>query len=142
PTTSAAAPSSTAPASGSTTDYLSIANKWRLLMGLKGYTLDATLEENAKKTCIDGNGEMEHELNPGTMGQVLAPGGEEDFEKVFVGGWLCEVPATLGLNGICGTLSKGWTYEGQTGHNEILVSTKYTKIGCSLQKGIWGCDLA
>jgi hypothetical protein len=116
-------------------------------MGLPNFTKDATLEANAKKTCIDGNGQMIHELNPGTKGQVLAPGKAADFEKVFVGGWLCEVSSTPGLEGVCGDYSKGWNYKdesgkAQTGHNEILTSKSYTKLGCSLEKGIWGCDVA
>ncbi|KAF1952026.1 hypothetical protein CC80DRAFT_495649 [Byssothecium circinans] len=142
PTTSAApAPAPSAPASGGS-DYIDIANKWRTKMGLPNFTKDAKLEANAKKTCSDGNGQMVHELNPGTMGQVLAPGKATEFEKVFVGGWLCEVSSTPGLDGVCGEFSKGWNYMGQTGHNEILTSKKYTKIGCGLEKGIWGCDVA
>ena len=82
------------------------------------------------------------ELNPGSMAQVLAPGDASNFENVFVGGWLCEVPSLPGLNGICSSMSAGWDYEGQTGHADILSSTSYTKIGCALFDGIWGCDLA
>jgi hypothetical protein len=87
---------------------------------------------------------MKHKLNPGTYGQVLAPGKPdmESFLSVFVGGWLCEIPTLPGLDGVCSTMSKGWSYEGQTGHAEILTSDNYSKIGCKNYEGIWCCDLA
>jgi uncharacterized protein YkwD len=149
PQSSAAAPKPSAsaapappPSGGSGGGYMDTVNEWRSKMGLKTLTKDTKLEANAVKTCTDGNGKMVHELNPGTMGQVLAPGKESDFEHVFVGGWLCEVPSTQGLGNVCDQQSKGWTYQGQTGHNKILTSTSYSKIGCGMVNGIWGCDLA
>lgn len=142
---SAPAASTSAPvaSSGSSqTGYMGIVNEWRAKLGLSDLTESDTLQGNALKTCQDGNGQMVHELNPGSFAQVLAPGSADEFEKVFVGGWLCERPDLPGLNGICTTMSQGWAYDGQTGHADILVSTSYSKIGCALANGIWGCDLA
>lgn len=149
PSSSSAAapkPSSAPSTGGSGGNYMDVVSEWRAKMGLKELKQDAKLEANAYKTCRDGNGSMKHQLNEGTFGQVLAPGKATEFEHVFVGGWLCEVPTTKGLNGICTTASKGWTYEDangkkQTGHNEILVDPKFTKIGCAMVQDIWGCDL-
>ena len=61
-------------ASGGLGDYMSVVSKWRKLLGKGELTRDSKLEANAAKTCIDGNGQMVHELNPGSMAQVLAPG--------------------------------------------------------------------
>lgn len=144
PAPSAPAPSSSAPAtgSGSTDGYMGVVAEWRSKMGMSALTEDSTLAANALKTAADGNGEMVHQLNPGSMAQVLAPGDAGDFEKVFVGGWLCEIPSLPGLDGVCETMSQGWAYAGQTGHAEILSSTSYSKIGCGNAGGIWSCDLA
>lgn len=113
-------------------------------MGLSALTDDATLTANAQKTVDESVGGLKHQLNPGSMAQVLAPGDAGDFEHVFVGGWLCELPNTPGLNGVCASQSQGWSYEGQTGHAEILTSPAYSKIGCAFSSGtgVWGCDLA
>ena len=122
---------------------MSVVDKWRSAMSKKALVQDKTLEANALKTANDGNGQMVHELNPGSMGQVLAPGDANNFESVFVGGWLCESPNLAGLNGICATMEKGWDHSnGETGHADILSSTSYSKIGCALAKGIWACDVA
>lgn len=121
---------------------MDVVDTWRAKLGLPSLSHDATLEANALKTCNDGNGEMKHELNPGTMGQVLAPGQPDEFERVFVGGWLCEKPDMPGMDGICSSMSQGWAYGGQTGHADILSNKDYTKIGCACSKGIWGCDVS
>lgn len=139
PSPSPAPAPSSAPSTGG--GYIDIANQWRVKLGLPAFEQDATLQANALKTCDDGNGEMVHELNPGTFGQTLAPGQPDEFEKVFVGGWLCERPDLPGLDGICDTMSSGWAYNGQTGHADIITGD-YTKIGCANAKGIWGCDYA
>ncbi|KAJ4369899.1 hypothetical protein N0V83_005663 [Neocucurbitaria cava] len=138
PTTTTQAPAPSATASG----YKGIVDEWRSKMGLTALSQDTKLESNAMDTVVSSNGQMVHKLNPGTFGQVLAPGNADDFEHVFVGGWLCEIPTLPGLDGICATQSQGWTYEGQTGHAEILTSSSYSKIGCALYAGIWACDLA
>lgn len=135
-TTAAAAPSSTA------TGYQAVVDTWRAKMGMKALANDAKLESNAMDTVVSSNGQMVHKLNPGSFGQVLAPGNADDFEHVFVGGWLCEIPTLAGLDGVCSTQSDGWAYNGQTGHAEILTSDNYSKIGCALHAGIWCCDLA
>jgi len=138
PAASASAPA----ASSNDGTYMSIVAEWRSKMGMSALTEDSTLAANALKTAVDGNGQMVHELNPGSMAQVLAPGDASDFEKCFVGGWLCEVPTLPGLDGICDTMSQGWAYGGETGHADILSSTSYSKIGCGNADGIWACDLA
>jgi hypothetical protein len=123
------------------TGYMAVVEEYRGKLGLKSLTQDSTLEGNALKTARDGNGQMVHQLNSGSMGQVLAPGQPDDFVKVFVGGWLCEKPSLPGLDGICSSLSSGWMYT-STGHADILTSTSYSKIGCGCAGGIWACDLA
>ncbi|KAH7089588.1 hypothetical protein FB567DRAFT_305774 [Paraphoma chrysanthemicola] len=137
---SSAAPAPAPVANG----YMGVVAEWREKLGLKALTQDSKLESNAMDTVVAGNGQMVHKLNPGTFGQTLAPGEDnvESFEKVFVGGWLCELPNLPGLNGVCATMSQGWSYEGQTGHAEILTSPNYSKIGCACAKGIWSCDFA
>lgn len=136
PTPPVAAP---APSTGT---YMDTVNDWRAKLGLEDLAHDDTLEANAQDTCQSGNGQMVHKLNPGTMGQVLAPGEPNEFERVFVGGWLCEMPDMAGMDGVCASMSSGWNYMGQTGHAEILTADSYSKIGCACVQGIWGCDLA
>lgn len=143
PTSTEAAATSAAPAPSATASgYQGIVDEWRAKLGLKALTNDAKLQSNAMDTVVSSNGQMVHKLNPGSYGQVLAPGNADDFEHVFVGGWLCEIPTLPGLDGVCSTQSDGWAYEGQTGHAEILTSDNYSKIGCALHEGIWCCDLA
>ncbi|KEF50991.1 uncharacterized protein A1O9_12968 [Exophiala aquamarina CBS 119918] len=124
-------------------DWFGIANKWRVAGGKPAFVQDATLVGNAQKTADDSVGGLHHELNPGTFAQVLAPGDRNNFESVYVGGWLCELPASPGLNDICSTAAQGWNHEGQTGHAEILTGD-YQKIGCALgdSTGVWACDLS
>jgi hypothetical protein len=124
--------------------YMGVVNKWRSNMGLSPLQQSGQLESNARKCVTESNGQMVHELNPGSYGQVLAPGSEGDFEHVFVGGWLCERPSLLGAQGssVCSQQGQGWDHQGQTGHADILSSGQYSKIGCALYAGIWGCDLA
>lgn len=146
PATSVApAPASSSSAAPAGVQWEATVAEWRAKLGLKALTVDKTLTANAQKTVDKSNGKMEHELFPGSMGQVLAPGENEkpeDFYKVFVGGWLCEIPSLPGLNGVCSTASEGWAYAGQTGHAEILTADNYSKIGCAWFNGIWCCDLA
>jgi uncharacterized protein YkwD len=130
-------------------DYMGIVNQWRAKLSHPNLQHNTTLESNIDTTCTEGNGVMKHHLLPGTFGQVLAPGQCDisNFEHVFVGGWLCEMPNMKGMDGVCAQQSKGWSYVGengkpQTGHAEILTADKYTQIGCGCVKGIWGCDLA
>lgn len=123
------------------TGYMAVVDEWRQKLGLAKLAHDDKLEANALNCVTESNGVMKHKLNPGSFGQVLAPGTPDKFEHVFVGGWLCEIPTLPGLDGVCATQSEGWAYNGQTGHAEILTDTKYTKIGCACVKDIWGCDL-
>lgn len=144
PTPEAPKPSSAAPAAPSETGYMAIVEEYRQKLGLKSLTCDSKLEANAKDTVVSSNGQMVHKLNPGTFGQVLAPQQDniDGFKKAFVGGWLCEMPNLPGLGNECATASNGWSYNGQTGHAEILTSPNYSKIGCANAAGIWCCDLA
>lgn len=131
-----------APAPPADSGYMGIVSEWRAKLGLKDLEHSAQLESNAYDTCQSGHGQMVHKLNPGTMGQTLAPGEMKDFEHVFVGAWLCEMPNMPGLDGVCAQQSQGWTYGGQTGHAEICTSPSYSKIGCACVEGICGCDFA
>lgn len=126
----------------STGGYMDVVTEWRAKLGLSALEFSAELESNALDVVIEGNGKMVHKLNKGTFGQVLAPGDADKFEYVFVGGWLCEMANLPGLGDACAQFSKGWDYQGQTGHAEILTSPNYSKIGCSNREGIWCCDLA
>ncbi|KAJ6267458.1 Transglycosylase-like domain protein [Bipolaris maydis] len=123
-------------------DYMVVVDKWRTKMEMKTLTHKRQLELNAMDTVTASKGVMIHKLNPGTFGQVLAPGDTTNFEHVFVGGWLCEKPETPGLDGVCQRESDGWDYRGQTGHAEILMSKDFSEIGCAHSTGIWCCDLA
>ena len=106
--------------SGGQDDYMSVVSQWRSAGGLPALTQDSTLEANALKTSTDSTNGLEHELNPGTMAQVLAPGNDGNFESVYVGGWLCEIPTLPGLNGICVTETQGWDHsDGETGHATV-----------------------
>lgn len=140
PATSAPAATPVTPATG--TGYMGVVEAWRSKMGLSALAHDDKLESNAKDCVVSSAGQMKHKLNTGSFGQVLAPGDVDNFEHVFLGGWLCEIPTLAGLNGICATASDGWSYQGQTGHAEILTSPNYSKIGCACFDGIWACDLA
>jgi hypothetical protein len=129
--------------SGGTGDYMSVVSTWRSNMGLPALSEDNTLQSNSLNAAESSGGQLKHKLNPGSMAQVMAPGNSGNFESVFVGGWLCEMPQLPGLgSSVCNSASQGWNHAGQTGHAEILSSTKYTKIGCGLAEGIWACDLA
>lgn len=140
--TSSTGSTDTTASTGSSTGYMAIVSKYRTAGGLAALTQSSKLEANALKTAQDGKGQMVHELNPGTFGQVLAPGTASNFESVYVGGWLCEKPSLKGLNGICTTMTKGWSHDGETGHADILTDPKYKSIGCALADGIWACDVA
>jgi hypothetical protein len=129
---------------GADSTYINVVKKWRSAFGLPELSQDDILQNNAQKTADQSFGGLKHQLNPGSLAQVLAPGEAGEFEKVYVGGWLCEVQSAPALAGICGEASKGWAYDGQTGHAEILCSTSYSKIGCAHSDGtgVWACDLA
>lgn len=139
PTPEAPKPSTPAP---SNDGYMAVVDEYRQKMGLKALTKSSKLESNALDTVVASNGQMIHKLNPGTFGQVLAQGKPDEFKRVFVGGWLCELPNTPGLGNECQTMSQGWRYDGQTGHAEILTSAQYSEIGCAEASGVWCCDLA
>ena len=148
------------------TSLLQTANYWRDQYGLPHFTWDAQLEKNALKTGTDGRGQNQvHQLNPGTMAQVITPGmvvkyggdlgGDTPFELSYCA-WLCEVPSnTLKAGGKdqCNLVDKNLhMYYSDTGHYDILTSPTYTKMGCAFShnpdtdnntpyQGLWVCDL-
>jgi hypothetical protein len=124
--------------------YMGVVNDWRGKMDMPELEMNRFLQTSAEAVVKFSDGEMKHHLYNGTEGQVLAPGeaGRKGFEKVFVGGWLCEMPELKGLNSVCDEMSKGWAYQGQTSHAKILIDPRYKYIGCALNKGIWCCDVS
>ena len=132
----------TAPTGSSGSGYINVVSKWRQVLGLPPLSEDFQLQNNAQKTVNDGQGVMHHQLNDGSMAQVLAMGASDAFEKVFVGGWLCERPNLQGLDQVCNALAGSFDHQRQTGHADILVNTAYSKIGCANSQGVWSCDLA
>lgn len=173
-TSSSAAPSSSpsAPASDGSpqsggVSMLSTVNKWRKAYSLSDLAWDSTLQGNAQKTGTDDKGVNEnHELNPGSMAQVITPGlqtalagkdmgGDSPFELAYVS-WLCEVASDpqLANGNQCGIVKniESMVYS-DTGHHDILNSPSYSKIGCAFAanslaasdspyQGLWVCDLA
>lgn len=173
-TSSSAAPSSSpsAPASDSSpqsggVSMLSTVNKWRKAYSLSDLAWDSTLQGNAQKTGTDDKGVNEnHELNSGSMAQVINPGlqtalagkdmgGDSPFELAYVS-WLCEVASDpqLANGNQCGIVKniESMVYS-DTGHHDILNSPSYSKIGCAFAanslaasdspyQGLWVCDLA
>lgn len=131
------------PSAGSQSGYIGIVNEYRAKMGLSSIASDSKLEANALDTSVSSGGKLVHKLNSGSMGQVMAPGANnlEKFKHVFVGGWLCEIPSLV-PGGECAQQSKGWNYQGQTGHAKILSDPKYKKIGCACANDMWTCDVA
>ncbi|CAI6290118.1 unnamed protein product [Periconia digitata] len=122
-------------------DVLPIINYWRVRVGSHPLQWSGKLEGNVRDTVNSAHGSLTHKLNPGTLAQVLAPGVEWWFENVWVGGWMCEQPNMSGMGDACRTWSKGWVYNGQTAHAQIVTSNAYSHIGCAFAGGIWGCDL-
>ena len=137
---------------------LDTANHYRTLMGFGTFTYSSTLQNNAAKTNKDdGANQMKHELNSGSMGQVIGQVDNTDgtaqltsFALAYLG-WLCEI-ADSRLGNECDQMEKATNMDskGQTGHAEILRSTSYKQIGCNYQtptqpqsyKGLWTCDFA
>lgn len=172
--TSSAAPSpspSTPASNGSPqsggVSILSTVNKWRTAYTLSNLQWSSTLQANAQKTGTDDGGVNEkHELNPGSMAQVITPGlqtalagkdmgGDSPFELAYVS-WLCEVASDpqLANGNQCGIVKaiENMRYI-DTGHHDILNSPNYSKIGCAFapnpaaasdspHQGLWICDLA
>ena len=167
---SAATPPSSAsdgsPKSGDVS-LLTTINKWRDAYKLHHLAWDSTLQANALKTGTDDKGVNEnHELNPGSMAQVITPGlqtalpgkdmgGDTPFELAYVS-WLCEVPTDPQLSSTnqCSIVKaiENMVYS-ETGHHDILNSPNYSKIGCAFAanplassgspyQGLWVCDLA
>jgi hypothetical protein len=133
---------STPVSGGGTDDYMAIVNKYRAIMGKPAFTESSKLEANAQDCSNSSGGQLVHKLNPGSMGQVMAPGTFSDFESIFLGGWLCEIPSLVGGASVCDSASQGWNHAGQTGHAEILSSDSYTQIGCATGDGMMTCDVA
>lgn len=137
-------------------------NKWRTAYRLNTLEWNSTLEANALKTGNDDHGSVEnHELNPGSMAQVITPGqevsvgnlhGDSPFDVSYIT-WLCEVPTDPELENQCQTAADVLHIRyNDTGHHDILCSKSYTAIGCafaqnlhstdaSIYQGLWVCDL-
>lgn len=137
-------------------------NKWRTAYGLNTLKWNSALEANALKTGNNDHGSIEtHELNPGSMAQVITPGqevsvgnlnGDSPFELSYIT-WLCEVPTDSELEGQCQSVADVLHMRyNDTGHHDILCSKSYTAIGCtfaknlystnaSIYQGLWVCDL-
>ena len=171
-TTSSASPSPSSQASDGSplsggVSLLTTINKWRKAYSLSNLAWDSTLQANAQKTGTDDKGVNEnHELNPGSMAQVITPGlqtalpgknmgGDTPFELAYVS-WLCEVATDPQLSSTnqCSIVKaiENMVYS-DTGHHDILNSPNYSKIGCAFApnplatsgspyQGLWVCDLA
>lgn len=147
---------------------LTTINKWRKIYNLPLLKWNHQLELNALKTGTDGAGYYQnHELNPGTMAQVITPGmsvkygddlgGDSPFELSFVA-WLCESSSDAELKSDgkdqCKLVDdKLHMYYDDKGHYEVLTRKEYTKIGCAFAdnpnsgnatpyQGLWVCDLS
>ncbi len=146
---------------------LTTINKWRKIYQLAELAWSSKLEKNALKTGTDGGGvNQNHELNDGSMAQVITPGmvvpygdlkGDSCFELSYVA-WLCEKSSDPQLKSDgtdqCKLVSDDLhMYYSDTGHYDILTSKSYKNIGCAFAKnpnagtqtpyqGLWVCDLA
>lgn len=61
--------------------------------GLRHLAHDSTLESNAHQTSVEANGQLVHNMLPGTMGQVMATGDlTENFDSAFA-----DIPKCVGL---------------------------------------------
>jgi uncharacterized protein YkwD len=142
-------------------------NDYRSKASLPPLLWDEQLASNAAKTGqATGGRTMEHQLNPGTNGQVLVygvddadicsrgnTGGLTPFELFYLS-WLCESPGDPGLEGKCPQVLgvSRIDSQGQTGHWQLLSDASFNKIGCAFTRdaskeacadfsGIWACDL-
>lgn len=147
---------------------LTTINKWRKIYNLPLLRWNHQLELNALKTGTDGAGYYQnHELNPGTMAQVITPGmsvkyggdlgGDSPFELSYVA-WLCESSSDAELKSDgkdqCKLVDDNLhMYYDDKGHYDILTQSSYTKIGCAFAdnpnsgndtpyQGLWVCDLS
>lgn len=147
---------------------LTTINKWRKTYNLPLLKWNHQLELNALKTGTDGAGYYQnHELNPGTMAQVITPGmsvkyggdlgGDTPFELSYVA-WLCESSSDPELKSDgkdqCKLVDQNLhMYYEDKGHYEILTHKEYTDIGCAFAddpnkgndtpyQGLWVCDLS
>ena len=147
---------------------LTTINKWRKIYNLPLLKWNHQLELNALKTGNDGAGYYQnHELNPGTMAQVITPGmsvkyggdlgGDSPFELSYVA-WLCESSSDAELTSDgkdqCKLVDDNLhMYYEDKGHYDILTRKSYTNIGCAFAdnpnsgidtpyQGLWVCDLS
>jgi len=136
---------------------IDVINYWRAISNSGDLKWSTQLQANAQKTGDDNKGStQDHELNPGTYGQVITPGqqtfiagadgkGDSPFEMSYLA-WLCEAPSNPGTNttagyGISGTVNQCQvvadnlhiTMSG-TGHADILKDSDYKTIGCAFAK--------
>lgn len=159
--TRAPIPSATeVPSDSNDPPYMATINKWLSNLKLRTLEYDPRLAKNALRCSTNSNGILDHITYPGTLGQVMAPGKEEEFDKVFVGGWLAEREDLFQNKTVWKNFTKGWSYldeygRPQTGHADILADQakledgtplKLTKIGCGWAGNemwtMWTCDLS
>ncbi|MCJ1347801.1 hypothetical protein MMC31_006030 [Peltigera leucophlebia] len=147
---------------------LTTINKWRHIYKLPLLKWNHQLEINAFKTGTDGAGvDQNHELNEGTLAEVIAPGmrikyggdlgGDTPFELSYVA-WLCESSsdAELKSDGTdhCQLVEENLhVLYSEKDTYDILTSEAYTNIGCAFvdnpdlgndtpYQGLWVCDLS
>lgn len=147
---------------------LTTINKWRKIYKLPLLRWSHQLELNALKTGTHGDGRNQiHQLNEGTMAQVITPGmsvkygsdlgGDTPFELSYVA-WLCESSSDIELKSSDGKDQCKLVDDNlhmmysDKGHYNILTSKGYTNIGCAFAddpnvgnntpyQGLWVCDL-
>lgn len=90
------------PDGGNGPEYINLVNKWMDACGLRHLAHDSTLESNAHQTSVEANGQLVHNMLPGTMGQVMATGDlTENFDSAFAGAWLCEIKTLFKDKNFC-----------------------------------------
>ena len=113
---------------------LDVANKYRDAFGLSKLTWSSDCANNAKTTGqMNGGSLLEHTGRPINMGQVISPGAADNFEMVYTGAWLCEVPSGP-IGSICGSMISALHMDhssGDIGHYKILTDPNYKSIGCA-----------
>ncbi|OAA50399.1 hypothetical protein NOR_00849 [Metarhizium rileyi] len=160
PTTTQRRPSTTAtaaPASDDEPPYMKIVKDWLNKLDLRPLEYNAVLAEKALQCSTSfRDGSDKHGDCNYNLVQIYAPGGEDEFERVFVGGWLGERKELFKDDALWAKWSAGWMYMQQTGHADALADDakdlynnpmKLTQIGCGWANtgsngGSWFCLLA
>ena len=133
-------------------DYMAIINKWLRYLDIRTLKYDPMLAQNAFQCSNISGGIINHTRYPGSKGQVMAGGGKEDFENVYVYGWLAEKKALFPLDMDWDeNQTPKWDHGNQTLHAELLAdqatnpdgtTIEFTKTGCGWAWNVWTCHLA